>query len=207
MLYGCKTQSEKNNLLNAIWGKCACTALVPIWLFYFHGGFMEIWKDIKGFEGLYQVSNQGRIKSIISNKILKQIRHHKGYIITCLTKNKIHKTYQVHRLVGAAFVPNPNKYPHINHKDENPTNNSAENLEWCTQKYNNNYGTRIEKAKIAISKRVGQYDLNGNLICVWDSLTKASNELNICLSGISQCCKNRHKTAGGFVWKYEKKEA
>lgn len=113
---------------------------------------MEIWKDIEGYEGLYQVSNKGRIRNIRhnKNKILKPILHVRYYQIT-LSKNNIRTQYRVHRLVAQAFVPNPKNLPHINHKDENRLNNNAENLEWCDATYNNRYGTkgqRISKSKM-----------------------------------------------------------
>ena len=117
----------------------------------------EIWKDIKGFEGLYQVSNLGNIKSLdrymcrshnegltIKGKIrIPQLV--KGYYQIVLCKDGINFQYKVHRLVAEAFILNPNNYPCINHKDENPVNNKVENLEWCTHKYNNNYGHHKEK--------------------------------------------------------------
>ena len=168
------------------------------------GVIMEIWRDVAGFEGLYQVSNYGKVKNTLSNKVLKNVLHHRGYLIVGLTKNKRAKTFSVHRLVAAAFIPNPNNYPQVNHKDENKQNNCIDNLEWCTQKYNNTYGTRIEKAKIGISKKLLQYDLNGNLLRTWSSLTIASNVLNISKSAISQCCTGKHRHAGGYVWKHEK---
>lgn len=105
----------------------------------------EIWKDIEGYEGIYQVSNLGRIKSFIGYngheyvdrvKILKQSNTTTGYKKVELTKNKLKKSHKVHRLVAFAFIPNPNHKPNINHKDGNPVNNKVENLEWCTQKEN-----------------------------------------------------------------------
>ena len=114
----------------------------------------EIWKDIKGFEDKYQVSNLGRIKSLerknsrgnqIREKILKLIYDKDGYLLVNLYKNSKKKTYKVHRLVALAHIPNPNNYPQVNHKDENPSNNHISNLEWCTNKYNCNYGTKKER--------------------------------------------------------------
>lgn len=113
---------------------------------------MEIWKDIKDYEGLYQVSNLGRVRNIRhnKNKILKPIYHKKYYQIT-LSKNNIRVQYRIHRLVATAFIPNPENLPEVNHKDENKVNNCVSNLEWCDSKYNNNYnnkGKRISKAKM-----------------------------------------------------------
>ena len=165
---------------------------------------MEIWKDVKGFEGLYQVSNYGNVKSCITKKILKQAKHHSGYMVVCLSKSGTHKNYSVHRLVANAFISNYNNYKHINHKDENKQNNSVENLEWCTVIYNNNYGSRIEKARRSCFKKVLQFDVNGKFIAEWESLTLAAKQLSICKASISQCCNGNYKTAGGYIWKYKK---
>ena len=110
----------------------------------------EIWKDIKGYEGLYQVSNLGRVKSLNykktgKEKILKADTDKDGYLRVCLSKNGKHKNYIVHRLVAIAYIPNTNNYPIVNHRDETQQNNKASNLEWCTCTYNNNYGTRNER--------------------------------------------------------------
>ena len=108
---------------------------------------MEIWKDILGYEGLYQVSNYGRVRSLKygKEKILKQQINTDGYLHIDLYKNKKRKNYNVHRLVTIAFLENPNNYPQVNHKDENKQNNHIDNLEWCDYKYNCNYGTRKNK--------------------------------------------------------------
>ena len=118
---------------------------------------MEIWKDIEGYEGLYQISSYGRIKSLRDHhgnyreKILKQGTRKDGYKNTALSKDGKLKTYSVHRLVAAAFLDNPNNYPCVNHKDEQKYNNYVENLEWCTSKYNCNYGTKSERQSKAIT--------------------------------------------------------
>lgn len=104
----------------------------------------EIWKNIMGFNG-YQVSNIGRVRSLKTYKILKQTINNKGYKILGLSKRGKMSTFLVHRLVADAFIPNPNKLPCINHKDENPLNNCVSNLEWCDQKYNINYGSHTNR--------------------------------------------------------------
>ena len=111
----------------------------------------EIWKDAVGYEGLYEVSNLGRIKSLIDNhgnsreKIIKPIKNTNGYFIVNLSKDKKKHQIKLHRIIALTFIENPNDFPYINHKDENKTNNRVENLEWCTPKYNVNYGTCREK--------------------------------------------------------------
>lgn len=136
----------------------------------------EVWKDIKGYEGLYQVSNFGRIKSlerkridrnqILPEKILSIRKKENGYLTVSLNKNTKDKKHLVHRLVAQAFIPNIDNKPCINHKDENKTNNNVDNLEWCTHKYNSNYNNLFKKRY----KKVNQYDLQGNFIKEWNSI-------------------------------------
>ena len=174
----------------------------------------EIWKDIKGYEGLYQVSNLGYIKSlsktkeIINNnkKYVKTIKEkelkgnfHQGYRTVGLVKNGKMKTTYIHRLVAEAFIPNPNNYPMVNHIDEDKSNNYYKNLEWCTCEYNNNYGNKLKNMKKAII----QYDLEGNFIKRWESISEAERELFIAVSDIVRCCKLYNKSAGGYIWRYE----
>lgn len=174
------------------------------------GGIMkkEYWKPVVGYEGHYQVSNFGRVKSIKFGKerILKQhINIKGGYYYVCLLKNGKHKNYYVHRLVAQAFLPNPYKLPQVNHKDENKTNNNVDNLEWCTNEYNHNYGTINERISQSQSKPVLQYDLNGNLIKEWKSINECGrngfNQGDIC-----KCCNGKRKTAKGFIWVYKNEE-
>lgn len=123
----------------------------------------EIWKDIKGYEGLYQVSNKGRVKSVDrvvrskhnsnqkrKGRILKQHITKDGYLQVTLSKCNKLKTYRVHQLVGMAFLENTHNYIEINHKDENPLNNDVRNIEWCSRSYNNNYGNRNNKCSRAV---------------------------------------------------------
>ena len=173
---------------------------------------MEIWKDIKGYEGMYQISNFGRVKSLnrtinIGEKskrfqpetILKACEGTKGYLLVSLYKNNKHKMKRVHRLVAEHFLPNPQNLIFVNHIDENKRNNKVENLEWCTCQYNNIYGKRLQKVR----KPILQLDLNGNLIKEWESAVKAKLELKISNKSISEVCRRKRKTAGGFKWKYK----
>ena len=150
---------------------------------YRHGsGRIEIWKDYKDYEGLYQASNLGRMRSLdrwvkgpnssirfCKGRILKPCTTKDGYLLVNLCKNGKVKSFLVHRLVAEAFIDNTDNLPQVNHKDENKLNNNVDNLEWCDAQYNSNYGTRTErlsKSKIngKCSKIVLQYDLNGNFI-------------------------------------------
>lgn len=115
----------------------------------------EVWRIIKEFP-MYEISTFGRVKSLYTNKILKPYKSSKSakghYMQVSLHKN--HKKYKanIHKLIANTFIPNPNNYPIINHKDENPSNNYIDNLEWCTYKYNCNYGTGVERQKLAKRK-------------------------------------------------------
>lgn len=178
----------------------------------------EIWKDIKDFEGLYQVSNLGRVRSLgiifighnqygntfISSKkstILKPY-YRKEYLTVHLRKNKKSKYFLVHRLVAQAFIPNPNNYPCVNHKDENKQNNCVENLEWFTYSYNSNYGTRNQKISKNGRKPINQYTLQGEFLKKWSGIVEINQQLGFLPSGISSCCSGRYKSSNGFLWRY-----
>ena len=164
----------------------------------------EIWKDIKDYEGHYQVSNLSRVKSIKFGKerILKPVTDRHGYSIVGLWKNNKQKTYKVHRLVAEAFIPNPYNLPQVNHKDENPLNNNVNNLEWCNSKYNCNFGTRIERITKRRSKTVLQYDLEGNFIREWKSTAECGrNGFN--QAHVAACCQGKLKKHKDSIWRYK----
>ena len=168
----------------------------------------EIWKDIQGYEGYYQVSNLGRVKSLNykrtkKEKILKPNITKVNYQQVHLCKNKQIKILYIHRLVAEMFIPNPNNFPIINHKDENPMNNIYSNLEWCDKKYNLNYGTAQERKAQKHNKPILQFDLDSNFIKEYESITQASKELNIKIDYISSCCLGRRRKTKGYVFKFK----
>ena len=168
----------------------------------------EIWKDVVGYEGLYQVSNLGNVKSFCKSKIhiKKCTLNDKGYLVITLSKNKKHKTFRVHKLVAETFLLNQNNYLEINHKDGNKLNNCVDNLEWCNRSYNVTHAWKNKLNKGA-SKKVLQYDLRNNLIAEFISSSEASRILHINGGNIRACCNHsyRHKTAGGYIWRYADK--
>lgn len=161
---------------------------------------VEEWRDIEGYNGKYQVSDWGRVKSTYRNKPLGERKIQKGYVQVALYKN--HKpTYKlVHRLVADAFIPNPNNLPQINHKDECKTNNSVENLEWCSNAYNSSYGTHYERIKKANSKQLDQIDsITGEVIKTWESTSEAFRNG---FHHVSDVCNGNRKQDKGFLFKF-----
>lgn len=169
----------------------------------------EIWKDIPNYEGLYMVSNWGRIKSFRKSSkygcqdeyILKNTVANNGYCQVTLYKNAERSKFLVHRLVAEAFVPNKFGYPHINHKDENPLNNKATNLEWCTASYNNKYGTARIRAIDTRSMPVLQMTLDGKQLAIYRSAKIAAQLLGRERSNIKKACSTGN-IAYGYYWKY-----
>ena len=164
----------------------------------------EIWKDIEGYEGLYQVSNMGRIKSLsrkqsLKERILKPGNGTGGYQIVKLCNGNI-KTKRVHRLVGKEFIPNPENKPQINHKWGNKLDNRACALEWCTQIENINHA--FKTGLIKTKKPVLQFDKHGKLIDKHESQHIAHLETGIVVQNISAVCTGKAKTAGGYIWKF-----
>lgn len=190
----------------------------------------EIWCDISDYKGLYQVSTLGRVRSLDriiydqgrhwfqNGKILKASSQKSGYLFVTLSKAGKAKQYRVHRLVAQAFIPNPSKLPQVNHKDEDVTNNKVENLEWCTAKYNLNYGNHNQNVaktlkqhkyqKIAIengrkaSTPVLKFTLDGKFLEKYSSQVEAAKNNNIRQGSVSNCCRGKVKQVKGYIYKY-----
>ena len=176
----------------------------------------EIWKDIKGYEGLYQVSNLGRVKSFVKKgeKILAPQKNSNGYLRVILTNKAKKKRYFIHRLVAETFILNPNYYPVVNHLDCNRTNNSVNNLEWCTIKMNHDYMKKLKRDKrteqwiknMHISAK-SQYkaiiclDPKGNRVKEYDCI-KDTKKDGYDASCVCMCAKGKRKTHKGYVWQY-----
>lgn len=175
---------------------------------------MEEWKNIDGFDGLYQISNLGRIKSLNYNrtrteKVLKPCKNQQGYLQVVLSKNGKHKLMRISRLVAQAFIPNDDIYKtQVNHINEIKTDNRVENLEWCTLQYNHNFGSHNERVSktqrndINKSKQVNQFDLTGKFIKTFPSLCEVERQLGFSKTNISACCNGKRKTSNGYIWKY-----
>ena len=139
----------------------------------------------------------------ISERILRPATDKNGYLYVDLYKDGKRKTYKVHRLVAQAFIPNPHSLPEVNHKNEDKTDNRVENLEWCTQEYNINYGTRNVKVAKSMSKPVLQYTVDGELVREWKSTAEAEQQVGFSHQNISSCCLGKAKTYKGYIWKYK----
>lgn len=170
----------------------------------------EEWKDIANFEGLYQVSNLGRVKSLPkvgsgghNGVILSPSKDKDGYLLVYLYASRKRVACKVHRLVAKAFIPNPYSFPQVNHKDEVKDNNCFTNLEWCSSSYNNSYGKgSINRAN---SKRVPilQLDMNDNIIREFNSAKEVESTLGFNSSNITNCCRGKYKSMYKYKWKYK----
>lgn len=163
----------------------------------------EIWRPIENFPN-YEVSNYGRIKNVLSGNILSPYKNENGYMIISLHNGSgNNRKYRVHRLVAEAFIPNPNNYPIINHKDENKSNNHVSNLEWCNKSYNALYGSTQSKLRAHKIQPIQMIDNStGEVIKEFDSIKSASELTGIHRGYISNVCRGKHKTAHGYIWRY-----
>lgn len=178
----------------------------------------EIWKDIDGYEGRYQISNLGNVKSLnyggrgYARNLVPKINNY-GRLWVELMKDGKKRQFLIHRLVGMAFIPNPDNLPQINHKDENPKNNRVDNLEWCTGLYNVHYylerHPNVARERKTPSRRnrrlnirINQIDSDGNIVKVWDDVRTATVATGYNQWSITQCCDGVRHTAYGFKWQY-----
>lgn len=184
----------------------------------------EIWKPVVGYEGYYEVSNIGNVRSVDryvestttrprfrKSQPTKKHLDKYGYFVVYLQKHSTCKTIKVHRLVAEAFIPNPNNYPCVNHKNEVKTDNFVQNLEWCTVKYNNGYGTRGQKISDALIDKpkdlnsILQCDTNGKILkeyrCIFDV-----GKYGFCVNDVRDCCHYKHNSRShkGYIWLYKK---
>lgn len=184
---------------------------------------IEIWKDVEGYEGIYQVSNFGRVRSLDriiikphpksgvptkyrqKGRIMKPAAHPNGYLTICLKSNGNKENCLVHRLIGKAFVSGYFDGADINHKNEDVTDNRADNLEWCTRSYNLQYNGRAKRVGIVQGTAVEQWTLNGKLVATFDTIRQAEAATGIHRQSISGSCRQKYgcKTAGGYRWKFK----
>lgn len=183
---------------------------------------IEIWKDIEGYEGMYQVSNMGRVRSldrvkpnsggqIAKGHILPHSDNGHGYHFVSLWKFNKGRRFYVHRLVASAFIPNPNNFPIINHKDEDKSNNRHDNLEWCTQKYNANYGAhtrRVKESYIANgnNRPIDVYDMKGTFLKTFNCSNEACVELNVNRRALYSVCQGVVKSCKGYRFAFHGEE-
>ena len=181
----------------------------------------ETWRSVVGYMDLYEVSNLGRVRSLdrtytlkdgrpqsAKGRIMSQTTTKCGYWSVRLRKPESRYTFRVHRLVAQAFLENPDGLPYINHKDENKKNNRVDNLEWCTPKYNINYGSTREKLSAShkqnpiYSKPVEQYTMDGQFIRSYPSAKEAAKQTGLYAQNIGACCRGIYAHSGGFHWRY-----
>lgn len=163
----------------------------------------EIWKDIEEYEGLYQVSNLGRVKRIKSDRILKGCKHINGYLGVTVYKNSIAYTKYIHRLVADSFIPNTENKPQINHIDENKTNNVISNLEWSTAKENSNHGTRTERSSKTQSIPIIATNIKTGESTEFYGSNECARRLGLHKQNISKVLKGERKQTGGYTFKYK----
>lgn len=172
----------------------------------------EYWRDIVGYEGLYQVSNWGRVRSLARNgtkgKILKPRLRSDGYLQVSLCKDGKQLNKKVHRLVAEAFLDNPNNLPEVNHLSEDKTDNRVQNLCWVSSKANCNWATRNERISKSMKNRknsttIVQCYLDGSVIMEWTSANEIERQLGFKHRYIGACCRGERNRAYGYIWQYK----
>lgn len=172
----------------------------------------EIWKPVVGYEGFYEVSNIGRVRSLerkdclgrtVKERVLKPAFNDFGYLIVGLCAGGKQKTLKVHRLVCEAFHENPYNKPQVNHLNEDKSDNRAVNLEWATAKENLNHGAHNERMAKTLSKPICQYTRDGELVKIWPSTIEVQRQTGFSKGHISKAANGNRKTAYGFIWKYK----
>ena len=183
----------------------------------------EIWKDVDGYGGFYEVSNLGRVRSkeriteiqpychIVRKPRILKAQFNGMYYRVVMSFDGKSRQVLIHRLVAETFIPNPDGLPQVNHKDENKKNNNVENLEWCTMQYNMSYGTKGKRHSEFMTRTKGravcQYTKDGKLVNRFSSITQAAKATGIIHSSINMACVHEvQKTAGGYVWRYAEEE-
>ena len=191
----------------------------------------EQWKDIAGYEGYYQVSTMGRIRSLerwiqdrfgmkapyrIPEKILKPKHSQSGYLFVNLSKGGHAHNQRIHRLVAEAFISNPNGLPSVNHKNEDKSDNRVENLEWCTPSYNNEYGTRTQRSQMNQKHRrnVRMLSLDGEILRIFPTCLSAARyitgepkgkslRVRVTDNNIRRACRLQRHKSYGYRWEFE----
>lgn len=192
----------------------------------------EIWLPIDGFEGIYEISNMGKVKSVertityinrwgtetnrtFKSCILKPSQDKDGYLYVTLKKNGIETYKKIHRLIAEAFIPNPQNKPTVNHKNHNRQDNRVENIEWATylEQYDNIWKNNVENAHCCQSKQVYKYSLENTFLALYPSIRRAAKDCNLSHKGIMYCCEGGYYSTtrkkfyecnnfGGFKWSY-----
>lgn len=166
----------------------------------------ELWRDVQGYEGLYEVSNLGEVRSLpratTSGKTLTPNNSGKGYLQVALYKNGKSKRLLVHRLVAQAFVPNPLNLSSVNHKDENKKNNRFDNLEWCTPQYNLSYNGLHKRRGLPRYRAINQYTRCGAFVKRWRGAQDVEDQLGFSHSSIAAVCRGKRTSAYNYIWRY-----
>lgn len=165
----------------------------------------EIWKDIKEYEGIYQVSNLGKVKRVKTTRVLKGCKDKGGYLRVNLSKNSVTSTNTLHRLVAEAFIPNPDNKPEVDHINENKTNNRVDNLEWTTRKDNLNYGTRNKRISKTQSVPIIATNIKTGKSTEFYGTNDCARRLGLYSSNITRVLKGVSKQTGGYKFKYKTK--